>query len=98
MKMLEKILSRRRDVYEIADRNKVDKLYLFGSCARGEETADSDIDFVAKFREGASLFDMGGIVDELQKLFGKSVDVVSSKSLLRSPRFANQVIGDLVAI
>lgn len=98
MKMVDEILRRRKDVYEIADRNKVDKLYLFGSCARGEEREDSDIDFIARFRDGASLLDMGGIVDELQKLFGRSVDVVSSRSLSRSPRFANQIVRDLVAI
>lgn len=98
MCMLDKIRAKKAEIDEIAERNKVDKLYVFGSCARKEETGDSDIDFLARFRSGASLFDMGGVIDELQRLFGKKVDVVSAKSLSRSPRFANQIIGDLVAI
>lgn len=98
MHVIDIIRNKRADVYKIADRNKVDKLYVFGSCARKEETADSDIDFLARFRKGASLFDMSAIVDELKMLFGMNVDVVSVSSLARSPRFADQVMRDLVAI
>lgn len=98
MHVIDIIRNKRVDVYRIADRNKVDKLYVFGSCARKEETSDSDIDFLARFRKGASLFDMSAIVDELRKLFGMNVDVVSVSSLARSPRFAEQVMRDLVAI
>lgn len=98
MHVIDIIRNKRADVYKIADRNKVDKLYVFGSCARKEETSDSDIDFLVRFRKGASLFDMSAIVDELKMLFGMNVDVVSVSSLARSPRFADQVMRDLVAI
>ena len=98
MCMLDSIRERREQLYAIADRNNVDKLYLFGSCARKEETADSDVDFLARFRPGASLFDQIGIINDFQSFLRRKVDVISTRSLKSAPRFANQVMRDLIAL
>lgn len=96
--MLETIRAKRDELYAIAREHKAEKLWLFGSCARGEERADSDIDFLVRFGSGASLFDMGAILNAFKALLGMNVDIVSVRSLSRSPRFASQVMKDLVAV
>ena len=50
---------------------------IFGSVARGEETANSDIDFLVEFEKGSSLFDLLHLQNDLQVLLGSNVDVVS---------------------
>jgi len=96
--MLDTIRAKRKELYAIADRNKVDKMYLFGSCARKEESGESDVDFLVRFREGASLLDQTGVIEDFQRYLGRKVDVVSTRSLRRAPRFAHQVLADLVEI
>ena len=44
MCMLEEICAKRDELYEIAKRNKAERLCVFGSCARKEERPDSDVD------------------------------------------------------
>ena len=50
---------------------------LFGSVARGDDTPESDIDFLVEFVPGSSLFDLMDLQDALQQLVGVAVDVVS---------------------
>ena len=54
---------------------------VFGSVARGDETAASDIDFLVEFEPGSSLFDLLHIGEELEQLLGVPVDVVSAGGL-----------------
>lgn len=55
---------------------------VFGSVARGEETAASDIDFLVEFEPSSSLLDLIHLEDELRELLGVPVDVVSMGALL----------------
>ncbi|MEZ5144109.1 MAG: nucleotidyltransferase family protein [Acidimicrobiales bacterium] len=55
---------------------------IFGSVARGDDTADSDLDFLVEFEAGSSLFDLVYLRDDLTQLLGHDVDVVSSGGLL----------------
>lgn len=57
------------------------RVRLFGSAARGEERADSDVDFLVDFDADSSLFDLLRLTRELEKLLGVPVDVVSSGGL-----------------
>jgi len=63
----------------------VEKAWIFGSYARGEETRKSDIDIMVRFNKGAniSLFDYVGIMNELEDLFHKKVDLVEEGQLRR---------------
>ena len=67
----------REAIRDAAARNKADSIALVGSVARGDDTDDSDCDFLARFVEGASLFDQAGLKLDLEKLLGCDVDVVS---------------------
>jgi uncharacterized protein len=58
-------------------RHKGRAVALFGSVARGEESRDSDVDFLVDFEPGSSLFDLAELQDALASLLGRRVDVVS---------------------
>ncbi len=58
----------------------IDKAWLFGSYARGEETKQSDIDLLVEFSKNSqiTLLQYAHIINELEKITGKSVDLVES--------------------
>jgi len=95
MCMLDTIRAKRDEIHAIAKKHKAEKLWVFGSVARKEETPDSDVDFLVEFKSGASLFDQGGMSHYLGKLLGRAVDVVDSDVLQREPFFSYAVKGDL---
>ncbi len=60
------------------------KAWIFGSFARGEEKAKSDIDilFVPDFEHGSfTLLTHGGMYEDLKQLLGREVDLVVDGSL-----------------
>lgn len=81
-------------VTPIAQRYNMKEVYLFGSYARGEATEKSDIDLVMNFSDTITLFTYAEIIEELENLFGKKVDIVSHNSA--SPRLLYQIIDEEV--
>jgi predicted nucleotidyltransferase len=79
---LEAVRERRAEVLEIARRRGVRAVWVFGSVARGEATAGSDVDFLVEFEPGRSLLDQVHLIDELGSLLGTRVDVVARGGLL----------------
>lgn len=76
------ILGKHREgIRSAASRHKAEAISLIGSVARGDDTADSDFDFLADFAPGASLLDQAGLIRHLRKLLGCHVDVISSGAL-----------------
>ncbi len=60
------------------------RAWLFGSCSRGEETSDSDIDILVDYDNSngsVSLFKMGGMLMDLSELVGRRVDLVDNRGL-----------------
>ena len=47
--------------------------------ARGDDSDDSDYDFLARFKDGASLFDLAGLKLDLEEVLGG--DVISAGGL-----------------
>ncbi|MDH5785913.1 MAG: ArsR family transcriptional regulator [Chromatiales bacterium] len=75
------------EVEALAKQHHIRRLVLFGSAARGEMTAQSDIDLLVDFQEGMAP-SLGGMV-ELQDAFsllfgGRKVDLATS-AILRNP-------------
>lgn len=68
-------------VMQIARKHGIKQVYVFGSVARGDSTAQSDVDFLVEMQEGASLFGVGGFQYETEKLLGFPVDVVPVSAL-----------------
>ena len=74
--------AQRDQIKSVVARHKGTSVALFGSVARGEETAASDLDFLVEFDRGASLFDLVRIEADLEELLECGVDVVSAGGLL----------------
>jgi predicted nucleotidyltransferase len=51
-----------------------------GGC-RGDSSADSDVDFLVQLDEQRGLFDLGGLLMDLQDLLGCDVDVTTEAGL-----------------
>ena len=64
-----------------AAERKATAVALVGSVARGEDTPDSDVDFLVDFASGATLFDLAGLQLRLADLLGCEVDVISRGGL-----------------
>jgi uncharacterized protein len=63
------------------DEFAVETLFLFGSVARDEATAESDADFLVEFNRPVGLFMLLGLKSFLEELLGCSVDVGTPSSL-----------------
>ena len=84
--MLRAAIAARRDALdEILKRYAATNPRLFGSVARGDATAASDVDLLVDLLPagGNQLLRVAGIAEELSQILGHRVDVVTS-TLLRS--------------
>jgi predicted nucleotidyltransferase len=75
------VLQRRPDILDIAARYGARNVRVFGSVARGDVDAGSDIDFLVDMEPGRSLLDLAGLKLDLEVLLGGSVDIVTESSL-----------------
>lgn len=98
MCMMDEIVAKRDVIRAIAKGHKAEKLWVFGSCARREERPDSDVDFLVKFEPTVGHKDYTAIEKGLSSILGRDVDIVSTRVLPNSPRFANRVCREAVAI
>jgi len=69
---------------------------LFGSVAQGTADENSDVDFLVELQPGRTLFDLGGLLMDLQKLLGRKVDVVTPNGLRE--RIKNDVLRQAVPL
>lgn len=62
----------------------IERAYLFGSCARGEENKDSDVDLLVTYKDSdnLSLLTICHMMNELSDTLGRSVDMVEERRLL----------------
>ena len=62
----------------------VERAYLFGSCSRGEETPDSDVDILVTYTDSdsISLMDIGGMISDLRKIVHRPVDLIEDEYLM----------------
>lgn len=69
---------------------------IFGSYARGDFHADSDLDLLVDFDEGANLFDLVGLQQFLEEKLGCKVNLVSQRSLREELR--TSVLDEMITI
>lgn len=96
MNKLDEIMAKREEIHALAEKYKVLRIFVFGSCARREDTPDSDIDFLMDFRQGASMFDLVHFQDDLEKLLKRKVDITSNYRL--NPVFLDRITREAVEI
>ena len=75
------IQDKKEQVLALATRHGASNVRIFGSVANGTAKTDSDIDFLVDLEPGRSLFDLGGLLMDLQQLFDRKVDVVTENGL-----------------
>ena len=81
MSLNELLQEKREDILRIAARRGASNIRVFGSVARGEADLKSDIDLLVDLEPGRSLFDLGGLLMDLQDLLDHKVDVVTERGL-----------------
>ena len=67
----------KKTVAEIAPKYNLKKVTLFGSRARGNFREDSDVDLIVDFPKNTGLLKHVMLQQELEDIFGLSVDVIS---------------------
>ena len=76
------VLRQRRDaVCLAAARYRVANPRVFGYALREDDGDGSDLDLLVDPLPGTTLFDLGGLQDELQELLGVPVDVLTLEDL-----------------
>ena len=85
--MMNSIISIEQDkIEDFCRRWKIRELSLFGSVLRNDFSPDSDIDVLADFfpEAGWGLLEHVQMQKELKDIFGRNVDLVSRRGLVRS--------------
>lgn len=77
-------------VREATTRYRAANPRVFGSVLHGNDQEGSDLDLLVDALPGATLFDLGGLQDELQTLLGVQVDVLTPADL--PAKFRAQVL------
>lgn len=71
-------------------------IQLFGSNVRKEQNAESDIDILIDFEDGADLFDLTGLAIFLEDNLQRKVDVVSKRAL--KEELQETILNEAVAV
>ena len=96
MSLQELLQEKREDILHIATKRGATNVRIFGSVARGEDDERSDIDFLVDMEPGRSIFDLGGLLMELQDLLGHEVDVVTERGL--RTRIKDEVLREAISL
>jgi predicted nucleotidyltransferase len=79
---ISEIIGDKRDaILALAAKYGASNVRIFGSVAAGEATEASDVDFLVDLEPGRSLFDLGGLLMDLEALLGRRVDAVTEPAL-----------------
>jgi predicted nucleotidyltransferase len=93
---LDLLKSNKAKILRIAEKYGASNIFVFGSVARKEATANSDIDLLIDLEPSRSLLDQIGFQQELEDLLGIPVDVVETTTLHEMIR--DQVLRDAVLL
>lgn len=96
MTLEQNLQEKRQAILQLATKYGAYNVRIFGSVARGESDANSDIDFLVDMEPGRSLFDLGGLLMELQELLDCQVDIVTEKGLRQ--RIRERVLNEAIPL
>lgn len=80
------IEAHREELRALARRYGIRSIKVFGSMARGDASAESDVDLLVETTPDVSGFALGSLLMDAQDLLGRRVDVVTPASLHPSIR------------
>ena len=79
-------------IAELCEANGIATLRVFGSVARGDDRADSDVDLLVRFAGRKTLLDLVRVEEEFERALGRKVDLVTEGGL--HPRLRDRVLRD----
>lgn len=85
-----RVREHRDEILRVAARHGAGNVLLFGSVARGEDTPESDVDFLVDVTGDTTPWFPGSLVADLENLLGRRVQVVIRRSL--SPLIRDAVL------
>lgn len=83
-------------IRSLVARHRATNPRVFGSTARNEDTDGSDLDLLVDALPGTTLFDLGDLQQEIEKLLGVRVDLRTPGDL--SIRFRDNVVATALPI
>ena len=83
---------KRHAIREAASRFRTANPRVFGSVVYGTDRDGSDLDLLVDALPGATLFDLGGLQDELESLLGVRVDLLTPADL--PPKLRSRVLAE----
>lgn len=96
MGIAEIIGDQKEQILALAAKYGASNVRVFGSVVHGTADENSDIDFLVDLEKGRSLFDLGGLLMDLQQLLKRSVDVITPAGL--RPRIRQRALGEAIAL
>ena len=81
MEVAQLLQDKREEILQIAKKHGATNIRVFGSAARGEAGAESDIDLLVDAQPVHSPWFPGGLLADLEELLGCKVDIVEPDGL-----------------
>lgn len=86
----------RQNILALAESKGLRNVRVFGSMSRGDNTADSDVDFLVDLDPDCSALALGGFLMDVSDLLHRKVDVVTEKSL--HPKLRERVLREAIPL
>lgn len=93
---LQQLRHTREQILQVAARHGAANVRVFGSLARGDTHAASDVDLLVDMAPDRTLMDLGGLLVELQETLNSPVDVATERML--RPKVREQALRDAVPL
>ncbi len=74
----------------------VSKIGIFGSVARGDDNAKSDVDVLVKLTKPVGFFSFINLEDQLTKIIGQKVDLATENSL--KPIIKKEILSEVIYV
>jgi hypothetical protein len=91
-----RLRQRRLAIIELAANRRAHNVRVFGSVARGEDTAASDVDLLVELEDGVGLVELAGLKRELTELLRVDVDVVPAATL--KERIRDEILAEAIPL
>ena len=86
----------RDTIIEMCRNNDVSMIGIFGSTARGEASASSDLDLLVRFARPKSLLALVRLERSLSEVLGRKVDLLTESAI--SPYLKDRILNELMVI
>jgi len=94
----EVLVAHREAIRAAADRNKVRRIFLVGSTARGDDGDDSDYDFLVEFENDEGVFQRAALIAALKKILNDEVDVIRHRAYRPPGRIRKAMLEDAILL